>query len=133
MIDLEKRYHTNYRKAIHWCGNHYILCNYIAEIDPQFFYNLNFSCFYYEDENGNTYENEDEIPEGVNYDEHYREIFQYFLSDCSQYDVEYLEKHFPGLLFGYSPLLDLWVLCVDHFGTMWTGVDWETDLKNAEC
>jgi len=60
------------------------------------------------------------------------EIFQYFLTDASKEDVEYLERHF-GLTFGYSDLLDLYVLCVDHFGTSWDYVYWTTDLKWAEA
>lgn len=44
------------------------------------------------------------------------EIFQWRLTDCSESDVEYLERRF-GLLFTYSNLLGLYVLCVDHWGT----------------
>ena len=59
-----------------------------------------------------------------------REIFQWFLTDCSQNDVEYLEEHF-GLLFTFSDVLDLYVLCVDHFGTSWKYVHCDTDLECA--
>ena len=43
---------------------------------------------------------------------------QWFITDCSQSDVEYLEKSF-NLLFTYSELLDKYILCVDHWGTSW--------------
>lgn len=52
------------------------------------------------------------------------EIYQYFLTSWSESDVEYLEKTF-GLLFAYSEKLDCFVLCVDHWGTMWASVPCE--------
>ena len=54
----------------------------------------------------------------------YTEIYQWFISDCSEDDVEYLERNF-GLLFTYSDLLDKYILCVDHFGTSWDYVHCE--------
>lgn len=40
-------------------------------------------------------------------------------------------EHF-NLLFVYSPKLDLYVLCVDHYGTSWDYVVCITDLENAK-
>ena len=48
----------------------------------------------------------------------YTEIFQWFISDCTESDVEYLEKYFD-LKFTYSDMLDCYILCVTHFGTSW--------------
>lgn len=28
-----KQVYTTYSKAVHWCGNHYVLCNNIVDID----------------------------------------------------------------------------------------------------
>lgn len=89
---------TTYRIATQWCHNSYILCNNIAEIDESIWENARFD---WEDEDGNT-----------------RDIFQYFITDCSESDVEYLEKNFD-LLFTYSDKLDCFILCVDHCGTGW--------------
>ena len=48
-----------------------------------------------------------------------REFYDYYLSDCNSNDVENLTKKFNQVYFGYSPLLDKFVLCVDHIGTAW--------------
>ena len=62
------------------------------------------------------------------------EIYQWYITDCSKWDVEYLIKTF-GLLFTYSDLLDCYILCATHFGTGWDYVDWYTTNSNAkrEC
>lgn len=95
----EALFYTTYKEAAHWLHNNLILQNDICEIDNQVYDYMRFSTY-----------NED--------DETYTEIFQWFITDCSKDDVEYLEKHF-GLLFTYSPLLDKYILCVDHWGTSW--------------
>lgn len=87
---------TTYLEAVNWLHNSRILCNDIAEKDPSVYDNMRFSLDYEKGE----------------------EIFQWWLTDCSKDDVEYLERRF-GLLFTYSDLLGLYVLCVDHFGTSW--------------
>ena len=111
---MEKTIKTNYKTAVNWLHNSLILCNHIGSIDPTVYENCRFdSC--YQDTDGT---------------EHDREIYQYFLTDCSEDDVEYLEAHFD-LLFTYSDLLEVYVLCVDHFGTPWSGVDVYTDIENA--
>ena len=101
---------TDYKTAAHWLHNSLILCNNIVKVDNAIIDNARFDWF---DEDDNQ-----------------TEIYQWYLTDCSLSDVEYLEKHF-GLLFTYSDLLDCFILCVDHFGTCWAGVSCETDLDNA--
>lgn len=93
---------TNYYNAAHYLHNSLILCNNIGEIDGSIYENMRFPTY---DE-----ENEAEV-----------EIYQWFLTSASESDVEWLEKSF-GLLFTYSEKLDLFVLCVDHLGTMWDSV-----------
>lgn len=95
---MERR--TNYYLAAHWLNNSLVLCNDIVKIDPDLEYRFD----YYDEETDS-----------------YTEIYQFFITSASLSDVEYLEKSF-GLLFAYSPLLDCFILCVDHFGTMWSGV-----------
>lgn len=107
-------FRTNYATAVDWLDTQLILCNNIGEVDPSVYDNLRFNLFE-EDEDG--YENE-------------TEIFQWFLTDASESDVEWLEEHF-GLLFTYSDLLDLYVLCVDHWGTGWDYVMIDTDIPQA--
>ena len=105
------KYSTNYRVATHWLGNSLILCNGIVEKDFSVYENCRFSVF--DEETGEE-----------------TEIYQWFLTDCSESDVEYLEEHF-GLLFSYSDMLDLYILCVTHYGTSWDYVHCYTDLENA--
>lgn len=95
----EELYPSNYSVAVHWCNNHYILCNNLPNIDSSVYDNIRY-------------------PKGCEPEE-CDEIFQWFLSDCSGSDVEYLMKTFPGLVFTYSDVLDLYVLCVNHYGTSW--------------
>ena len=95
---------TNYYNAVHYLHNNLILCNEIVEIDGSVRENVRFDL---KDEEGRTVE-----------------IFQWFLTDASEDDVEWLEKSFH-LKFTYSDKLDLYVLCVDHFGTPWNGVECE--------
>lgn len=100
----EKTNFTTYNIAAHWIGGGLVLCNNISEIDPSIWENCRFPL---EDEEGNQVE-----------------IYQYFLTSWTESDVEYLEKTF-GLLFTYSEKLDCFILCVDHWGTMWEGVPCE--------
>lgn len=105
--------YTTYDVAVKWCSNNLIRCNDIPSIDESVYDNFRFP-FY--DEEGNFA----------------HEIYQFYLTDCSEWEVEYLEEHF-GLLFTYSEKLDLFVLCVDHLGTAWNYVMIETDLEPAEA
>lgn len=97
-------YRTNYKVAVSWLNNNLILCNNIFDIDDNIDYLMS-----------------DQVPD----------IYQYYLTDCSQSDVKFLMEHF-NLLFIYSPKLDLYVLCVDHYGTSWDYVACMTDLENAK-
>lgn len=107
---MKKVFPTNYRVATQWLNNSLILCNIVAEIDESIYKNLRFDL----------------------YDkEKYTEISQFFLTNCSLEDVEYLEEVF-NLKFSYSDKLDLYVLCVDFHGTSWDEVYCETTNKNAK-
>ncbi len=106
-----KTYSTNYLVATQWMNNSLILCNDIVEKDFSVYENMRFSD--YDEETGEM-----------------TEIYQWFLTDCSRDEVEYLEETF-GLLFSYSDLLDLYILCVDHYGTAWNYVYCETTNEYA--
>jgi len=100
---------TTYKTATNWLNGSLILCNEIQN-DPTFWDNCRFNLF---DDNDNPVD-----------------IFQTYLTNYSQSDVEFLEEHF-NLLFSYSDKLDLFVLCVDHYGTSWDYVHCDTDLPAA--
>ena len=95
---------TNYRIATSWLNNSFILCNDVCKIDPSVYDNARFDLD--------------------------TDIFQWYLTDCSESEVEFLEEHF-GLLFTFSDTLDLYILAVDHFGTSWDYVYCDTDLDVA--
>lgn len=101
---------TDYYTAVHWLKSAFILCNEIVENDESVIENI-------------------EYPEWTNGDE--IEIFQWFLTNMSEEDKEWMQKNFPDLIFSYSDKLDLWILCVDHFGTMWKGVPTTTNCEYA--
>ena len=111
MNEVTKIY-TDYKTAVNWLHSALVLCNNIVEVDPSVIDNARFA-WYDEEEERET------------------EVYQWFITDCSEDDVEFLESRFPGLLFTYSDMLDVYVLCVDHFGTPWSGVRIETTLENA--
>ena len=125
-------YRTNYGVAVNWLNNKFILCNEIQNLDQSIFDNARFGFFYYTDEDGNKYESESDYEGEEELNENSRDIFQYYLTDCSESDVEFLEESFPYLLFTYSDLLGLYVLCVDHYGTNWYYVGTDTTLENAQ-
>lgn len=128
---MKKNFRTTYSVAVNWLHNNFVMVNNICEIDNSVYENMEFPLEYYITAEG------EEIPE-YEYDEEFhgeaehctRDIFQWFITDCSKSDKNYLQEHFD-LLFSYSELLDCWVLCVDHFGTMWKGVWIDTDLEFA--
>lgn len=113
---MERTIQTNYYVATHWLHNHLILCNEIAELDESVYENLNGLDVKFDDDGDETIE----------------EIYQWFLTDCNEDDVQWLQEHF-GLLFTYSEKLDLYVLCVTHYGTSWDYVYWTTDIENAKA
>lgn len=91
----------SYADAVNRFNNNLILCNNIPEFDLTIYDNCRFSVY-----------DEDENP---------IDIYQWYITDCTDTDVEYLEKWY-GLLFTYSEMLDRYVLCVNHWGTPWSGV-----------
>lgn len=95
---------TTYADAVSSISN-MVLCNEIAKIDDDVFFE-------------NVCEatlNED--------DEDYTEIYQYYITDCSDSDVDYLRSRYD-LLFAWCEKLSVWVLLVTHWGTAWSCIPW---------
>lgn len=95
----------SYSQAVHWLGNHLIrmpeiLMPHISARFDEF------------NENGQPIE-----------------IFQYFLTDCSEGDVEFLEESF-GLLFYEYPEEGFFILAVPHWGTSWDMIEWIDYITN---
>lgn len=104
-----KKTFTTYSKAVDWCKNNFILCNKIVDIDSTIWDNFQTPIY-----------NEEE--------DRYTEIYQWYITDCSEMDIEWLTKNFD-LLFTYSELLGCYVLAVDHCGTSWDYVACEVKTK----
>lgn len=49
--------------------------------------------------------------------EEYKEVFQYYLCNLSEYEEQQLLE--MGFILSYSDMLGCDVLCVDNFGTSW--------------
>lgn len=102
---MNKTFYTDYRTAAHWGNTQLIMCNNIPEIDPSVWDNMRFD--YYDEETGE-----------------YEEIYQWFITDLSDWAVEWQEKTFD-LQYTYSDLLEKYILCVTHWGTSWDYVPCE--------
>lgn len=63
------------------------------------------------------------------------DIFQYYLVDMSEWDLEYAKEFEGELILSYSNMLDLYILMVDHWGTSWdyvmTEIEWTENFE--EC
>lgn len=108
-----------------------VLCNNIEELDCDLFSNMIIGDInYYIDNEGNyrTQEEYEEDTTGEIYEET-EVIYQYYLCDLSEWDLDYL-KELGGVLLAYSNMLDVYVLMVNHFGTSWDYV--MTDIEWAE-
>ena len=91
--------------------NNLILCNNIADIDESIYNNMVYGDYWEEDFKAQEKEGVEEIQSP--------EIYQYFLLDCQEYQIKDLQEHYPELIYSYSEVLDLFVLCVPHCGTSW--------------
>ena len=118
-----------------------ILCNEIVKIDPYILDDVVSGSLTYcsidpDDYENNPelkdqYESYDDLVESCDYIE-YKDIYQYYLTGMSQWDVEYLNKYYPDtLIIAYSEKLDLYVLCVDHFGTSWDYVLTDVEIEEV--
>lgn len=99
---------VSYRRIVGAYARDLVLCNNITDIDYS------------------VWENLGEIEEDL-------EIYQYYLCNLSEYERDALKEF--GIILSYSDMLDLDVLCVEHFGTSWdyvmTDVEWTENFD--EC
>lgn len=95
-----------------------LLCNDIVKVDYDLYDNLESGELWrYYDAEGNEVEEDDDYES-----EEAIVIFQYYLiDDQTAHDLQY---HTDEIIL-YSEMLNLYVLGVTHFGTMWCGVDAE--------
>ena len=77
-METKENFYTTYAEAVNWLNNNLVLCNNITQIDDSIWDNMEFD--YYDEETDS-----------------YEEIYQWYITDCSQSDVEYLKKYFDSL------------------------------------
>lgn len=103
---------TTYADAVSSISN-MVLCNEIAKIDDDVFFENVCEATLNEDEGD------------------YLEVYQYYITDCSDSDVDYLRSRYD-LRFAWCEKLSVWVLLVTHFGTSWDYVDWHDNDNDSE-
>ena len=115
----EKR--TTFADMIDFCCDNCLLNNEIVpELEKSGFY-FDVCCgdlVEYYDENGNII-TEEEAAESDNAETYYKEIYQYYI--ISERDAERLADYTNEIVL-YNEQLDLYILCVTHCGTSWSGV-----------
>lgn len=125
---------TTYDQMIDYCCDNCIMNNYIVE-------ELQKKDIFFENYCGSeyTYYNKDdeEITEEEFYNQEddgayqkYDDIYQYYI--ISSYDAERLADYTNELVI-YNDDLDIYILCVKHWGTAWCGVpaNWK-EIKEEE-
>ena len=110
----ERTGRASYRRVLKIYSNDIVLCNDIIDIDESVLYNMDISqmCEYSEDEDG----------------EQYPEIYQYYLCNLDDFQRNNLKAR--GVILSYSDMLDLDIICVDHWGTSWDYVLTDSELTN---
>lgn len=119
-----RKENTNYKSMIDFCCNGcLIMNNYIIEELAKkdiFFETYSGEECYYIDKDGNDITRQQAEKMDYNdYEECYFDIYQYFIIDST--GAERLKEYTNEIVL-YNDDLDLYLLCVCHFGTMWTGV-----------
>jgi hypothetical protein len=94
---MAKTKRVSYSEAITKVCDSIILANNLPELDPTIY-----------DDLANKIDSDRPV-----------DIFQWFITDCSESDIEYANKTFPELLFAHSEALDLYILCVPFYGMSW--------------
>ena len=108
---------ASYKTLVDYYIGDIVLCNNIIDIDTSVYDNLEIEEKYY-NENGEEISEEEYYNDNNAYcDNNIPEIYQYYLCNVGQWDVEQAKK--AGLILSYSDKLECDVLCVDHYGTSW--------------
>lgn len=116
---------ASYRTIIERFAGDIVLCNNIVDVDSSIYDNMK-NGFYYIDNDGEHRTEEEYYNDTTGTIEtEYKDIYQYYLCNLTEYEEEKLLQ--AGCILSYSDLLECDVLCVDHFGTSWDYV--LTDVK----
>lgn len=122
-LEQIRKERPTYMDMIKFCCDDMILNNYLIEELAKNGIYFDFYCgtdSYYIDNNGN--EITQAQADKMNYDEYseqYKDIYQYYIIDSNSADRL---AEFTNEIVMYNDDLDLYFLCVTHFGTMWNGI-----------
>ena len=117
---------ASYRTIIERFAGDIVLCNNIIDVDNSVYDNMKNGCYYWDNiKDDYTTEEEYNNDKENNISMEYKEIYQYYLCNLTEYEEQQLLN--AGCILSYSDLLECDVLCVDHFGTSWDYV--LTDVK----
>lgn len=111
----------SYADMIDFCCDSCLLNNEIVPELEKSGFSFDFYCgdsVEYYDENGNII-TEEEAAENENSETYYKEIYQYYI--ISDRDAKRLADYTDEIVL-YNEQLDLYILCVTHCGTAWSGV-----------
>lgn len=110
---------ASYRTIVERFVGDMVLCNDIIKIDSSVYDNMDLESTvkYYNENDEEITEEEYYADDNAYCDDSTPEIYQYYLCDVSNDVKEELKEY--GLIFSYSDMLNLDVLCVDHYGTSW--------------
>lgn len=133
LLNELKQTRTNYSAMIDFCCNSLILNNYIVDflskkdIFSEIYCGTDITYF---DNEGNEITEEEyyNAEDNSEYEEVYDDIYQYYI--ISPRDAERLAEYTNELVIYYDDL-DLYILCVKHFGTAWSGVsaNWKDNIE----
>ncbi len=118
------------------------MCNNIPEVDPSIWDNVSVGSFYYYTDSDGNYRTEEEYQNDTTGEiyENNEDIYQYFLCNLSQYQLDYIrqleaDNNDNSIILTYSDLLGCDVLLVNHWGTGWdyvlTNVDLTENIKES--
>ena len=128
LIEMRKKKET-YKEMIKFCCDSLIMNNYIIpELTKKEIYFEKFcgdDCYYVDNNGEEITKTQAEQLDYTEYEEIYFDIYQYFIID--EAGAERL-KTFTNELVYYSEDLDIYILCVCHYGTSWSSVpaNWKT-------
>lgn len=109
---------ASYRTIIEQFCSDIVLCNNIVNVDESIWENMQNGSYYIDTKTGEEVSEEDYNNDTTGKIEiEYKEIYQYYLCNITDYEKELLLK--SGIILSYSNLLECDVLCVDHWGTSW--------------
>ena len=125
-LESLRKERTTYSEMIEFCADSLILNNDIQrELEQAGFYFETYCGEYsdYYDKDGNeiTYEEyEEKCENGEDAEEYSKDIYQTYIID---WQAANRFRDYTNEIVVYCEQLDLYLLCVTHFGTPWHGVD----------